>query len=118
MSRLSKFRIYIIDGGSSDNTIDIIKKYEKSISYWVSEPDAGQTQAINKGFRLATGDICTWINSDDLIFEGALWKVAKYFSEDKELEFNVGKIIIVNPPYYSLCDSSASCRKTPLQTNT
>jgi len=81
----------IIDGGSSDNTIDIIKKYEKSISYWVSEPDAGQTQAINKGFRLATGDICTWINSDDLIFEGALWKVAKYFSEDKELEFIHGK---------------------------
>ena len=59
----------IIDGGSSDGTLEIIKKYQKSISYWVSEPDAGQTHAINKGFRLSTGDICTWINSDDLILK-------------------------------------------------
>ena len=55
----------IIDGGSTDDTVDIIKKYEKYITYWVSEPDRGQSHAINKGFRIASGDIFGWINSDD-----------------------------------------------------
>lgn len=55
----------IIDGGSTDNTIDIIKKYEQYISYWVSEPDGGQSDALNKGFRKATGDLIGWQNSDD-----------------------------------------------------
>jgi len=55
----------IIDGGSTDNTVDIIKKYEKYITYWVSEPDKGQTDAINKGYQRATGDIFSWLNADD-----------------------------------------------------
>lgn len=55
----------IIDGGSTDNTVEIIKKYEKYISYWVSEPDRGQSHALNKGFRQATGALIGWQNSDD-----------------------------------------------------
>ena len=55
----------IIDAGSTDNTVEVIKKYEKYITYWVSEPDRGQSHAINKGFDIATGDILAWINSDD-----------------------------------------------------
>ncbi|WKN44448.1 glycosyltransferase family 2 protein [Tunicatimonas pelagia] len=55
----------IIDGGSTDNTVEIIKNYEKHITYWVSEPDQGQSHAINKGFKKSTGDILGWINSDD-----------------------------------------------------
>lgn len=55
----------IIDGGSTDNTIEIIKKYEKFLAYWVSEPDQGQTDAINKGYFHCTGDIFAWINADD-----------------------------------------------------
>lgn len=66
----------IIDGGSTDNTIDIIKQYEQYIDYWVSEPDGGQSQAINKGFSRATGDIYYWINSDDYLLPNALHTIA------------------------------------------
>jgi glycosyltransferase involved in cell wall biosynthesis len=55
----------IVDGGSKDETIDVIKEYERDIFYWVSEPDNGQSHAINKGFCKATGDIIAWLNSDD-----------------------------------------------------
>lgn len=55
----------IIDGGSKDETIDVIKKYERDIFYWISKPDKGQSEAINKGFCKATGDIIAWLNSDD-----------------------------------------------------
>jgi len=56
----------IIDGGSNDSTVEIIKKYEHQIAYWVSESDKGQSHAINKGFEKATGDIIGWLNSDDM----------------------------------------------------
>jgi glycosyltransferase involved in cell wall biosynthesis len=62
----------VIDGGSTDGSVDIIKKYEKNIAYWVSEPDTGQSNAINKGFAKATGVIFAWINSDDLISPSAV----------------------------------------------
>jgi len=66
----------IMDGGSSDQTIEVIKKYADWISYWVSEPDNGQSHAINKGFSLATGDILVWINSDDFLEQNSLQQVA------------------------------------------
>lgn len=56
----------IIDGGSTDETVDIIKKYEKHLTYWISEKDNGQSHAINKGFAVASGDILGWLNSDDM----------------------------------------------------
>lgn len=67
----------IIDGGSTDNTIEIIKRYEQHITYWVSEKDNGQSHAINKGFARATGDWGIWINSDDMLAPGALHKIAE-----------------------------------------
>lgn len=81
------FEYFIIDGGSSDSTIDIIKKYEKQIDYWISERDRGQTDAINKGFRKASGDIVCWINSDDLLMPGTLKEVASFFEKNKDTDF-------------------------------
>ena len=74
----------IIDGGSTDETIDIIKKYEDRITYWVSEPDKGQSDAINKGLAKCTGEIFNWINSDDYLEPGALHVIAKAFMENKD----------------------------------
>jgi glycosyltransferase involved in cell wall biosynthesis len=70
----------IIDGGSTDNTLDVIKKYEKYLKYWVSEPDNGQSHALNKGFSIATGEIYAYINSDDCLYPGTLLEVAKAFN--------------------------------------
>jgi glycosyltransferase involved in cell wall biosynthesis len=73
----------IIDGGSTDNTVEIIKKYEPWLAYWESVPDRGQSHAINKGFAHATGEIFGWLNSDDLYTLGSLRKVAASFIESK-----------------------------------
>lgn len=67
----------VIDGGSTDHTVEIIKKYEKWLAYWVSEPDRGQSHALNKGFAIASGDILAWLNSDDRYLPGALKIVAE-----------------------------------------
>ena len=69
----------VIDGGSNDNSIEILKKYQKHLSYWISEKDDGQSEAINKGLRRATGDIITWVNSDDMLQPSILSKIPLYF---------------------------------------
>jgi len=62
----------VMDGGSRDNSVDIIKKYAQWLTYWVSEPDGGQSAAINRGLNLGTGPFAGWINSDDLLCPNAL----------------------------------------------
>ena len=69
----------IIDGGSNDNSVEIIKKYEKFLAYWVSESDEGQSSAINKGFKISTGIIMAWMNSDDFFCKSAFYNVAKKY---------------------------------------
>ncbi len=74
---------FIIDGGSTDNTVDVIKKYQDKITWWISEKDRGQTDALNKGFRKSTGSILCWINSDDVLAPGCLQHVASLFQASK-----------------------------------
>jgi glycosyltransferase involved in cell wall biosynthesis len=71
----------IIDGGSTDNTIDVIRRYERHLAFWVSEPDEGQSHAINKGFKYTTGDVINWLNSDDYYQPYALKFVSEVFSD-------------------------------------
>ncbi|MBC5773495.1 glycosyltransferase [Pontibacter sp. KCTC 32443] len=81
----ANFEYIIIDGGSNDNTVEIIKKYRNYLTYWVSEKDEGQANAINKGLKLCRGDIFNWINSDDYLETGALKAVAKGFDEGADI---------------------------------
>jgi glycosyltransferase involved in cell wall biosynthesis len=86
----------IIDGGSTDNSVGIIRRYEKFLKYWVSEPDSGQSQAINKGFQHATGDIFGWLNSDDYLMPGALGVISHMFLSNPDAGAYVGAGEFVN----------------------
>jgi len=68
----------LIDGGSKDESLDIIKQYEPWLAYWVSEPDRGQSHAVNKGFAMASGEIVAWLNSDDQYLPGTLKTIAEH----------------------------------------
>lgn len=80
----------IIDGGSHDESIDIIKKYEKHISYWVSERDNSMYEAIQKGFEKSTGEIMAWINSDDMYHKNSFFTVAEIFKNISSVEWLTG----------------------------
>lgn len=88
----------IIDGKSTDNTLEIIKQHaaQDTRLQWISEADNGQSDAINKGLNMATGDIIAWLNSDDLYEEGALQKIADYFKANPDINWLFGKCKIIN----------------------
>jgi len=86
----------IIDGGSTDGSVEVIKKYEQFLTYWISEPDKGQADAIEKGFLRSKGKILAYINSDDTYLPGALFKIAKAFSRNNEADFVFGNAYIIN----------------------
>ncbi|MBP2134575.1 glycosyltransferase involved in cell wall biosynthesis [Methanomicrobium sp. W14] len=86
----------ILDGGSSDSSVEIIKKYDDFIDYWVSKPDKGQADAIYKGIKMATGDIVAYINSDDFYYPGTFFKVAEKFLEDPLSGWLTGKTVFVD----------------------
>ena len=86
------FEHIIIDGKSTDGTVEIIKKHKDKIDYWVSEPDKGLYYAMNKGIEVCTGDIIGILNSDDIYFSNALEFVNHYFSENENLDFLFGTV--------------------------
>ncbi len=86
----------IIDGGSTDNTVEVIKKYEPWLTCWVSEVDRGQSHAINKGLERASGELLGWLNSDDWYTERALFKFASAYLEDKSVGAVYGQGHIVD----------------------
>jgi glycosyltransferase involved in cell wall biosynthesis len=86
----------IVDGGSNDGTVDIIKKYESKLAWWVSEKDKGQTDAINKGFARAKGEILAWLNSDDTYEPGAVSAAVKYLRDHSEVGMVYGDCNFIN----------------------
>lgn len=88
--------LIIIDGGSSDDSIHIIKKYEPWIDYWVSEPDKGQSNAINKGLEKATGQLFNWHNADDVLMPNCLKVAAEEFIKNKDLSYVFGYLIVID----------------------
>lgn len=86
------FEIIVMDGGSTDSSVEIIKKYESHLAYWESTPDRGQAHAINKGLEKATGDLFDWLNSDDIIAPDTFWKVANAFDQNPDAYVVCGKM--------------------------
>lgn len=92
----------IMDGGSTDNTVEVIKKYEKHITHWESVKDDGQSHAINKGFKMATGDVINWINSDDYYEPSTLKTVSDAFQHPETNVFcGRSRVFGVPKPYIS-----------------
>ena len=81
----------VMDGGSRDGSVEIIRRYEASLAHWESRPDGGQYAAITAGFRRASGDILCWLNSDDKLPPRAFWKVAYVFTRWPEVEWITGR---------------------------
>jgi len=81
---------FIMDGGSTDGSLEIIRKYEDRLAGWVSEPDKGQTDAINKGFARATGDVLAWLNSDDTYEPGAVRQAVELMAQHPQISMIYG----------------------------
>jgi glycosyltransferase involved in cell wall biosynthesis len=93
--------LIVVDGGSSDGSVDIIRRHESRLAWWVSEPDRGQAHAINKGLEHATGDVVAFINSDDLYLPGGFSAVARHFSETPDCQWLCGDTLMFGDGYPS-----------------
>lgn len=90
----SNLEYIIIDGGSTDGTVDIIREYADRLTWWVSEPDEGQYAALNKGFSKASGEILGWINADDFLLPNALRTIAGIYHQLPEIQWLTSRTIV------------------------
>ncbi|HEY2030288.1 MAG TPA: glycosyltransferase family 2 protein [Myxococcales bacterium] len=90
-----KVELLVYDGGSTDGSVDILRKHERRIAYWQSQPDGGQAQAIRDGFARATGEVLSWLNSDDLLEPGALGSVSQAFAANPQVDIVYGDLLYV-----------------------
>ncbi len=74
-----QLEVIVMDGGSTDGSVDVIRSYASRLAYWQSKPDGGQSAAINEGMRRCTGDLIAWVNSDDYYWDDALWTIARAY---------------------------------------
>ena len=86
----------IVDGGSTDGSVDIIRKYADHLTYWISEPDEGQANAINKGLRRATGDWVGWQNSDDIFYPHAFSQMAQMAKKKPAADLIIGNMDLID----------------------
>jgi glycosyltransferase involved in cell wall biosynthesis len=91
----ARIEYIVIDGASTDGSVEVIKKYESKLAYWVSEKDKGQADAINKGLARATGEIIAWLNSDDYYLSGAIGAAVKVFEENPDVVLAYGDMLAV-----------------------
>lgn len=94
--RNANFEILFVDGGSTDGTMEIVERYRPRLAYCVSEPDKGQSDALRKGFEQATGDVLTWLSTDDLLLPGALSEVVNTFNCQPALSWILGNVIWID----------------------
>ena len=87
---------FVFDAGSTDSTVAILKKYSKRLSFWTSESDRGQSDAICKGWNMATGDVLAWLNTDDFYYPGALHEIGKVFGADPNIKMVCGSVALVD----------------------
>jgi glycosyltransferase involved in cell wall biosynthesis len=122
----------IIDGGSTDDSVDIIKKYEKYLFYWHSQKDQGQADAINQGLKQSSGEILGWINSDDVYVKGTFYKIVKAFNNNPDYIVVHGNRILINelgnvtgwlriPPFdpetlvYNVCSETSFWQRSAME---
>jgi glycosyltransferase involved in cell wall biosynthesis len=96
MQKNNEMEIIVMDGGSSDGSVEIIKRYKNQITYWQSQPDLGQVHAIIEGFKIATGNYLTWLNSDDILLPGSIDRHVKAFKRWPDADVYYGNHIFID----------------------
>lgn len=92
--------VIVMDGGSTDNSVEIIKKYESNITYWQSQKDNGQSAAINEGVKHAKGTFVTWLNSDDVLLDNTLFTVNEYIQANPDIDWFLGNVLWMDKKGY------------------
>jgi glycosyltransferase involved in cell wall biosynthesis len=86
----------VMDGGSIDKSVEIIQKHEADIDHWISEPDVGQSDAINRGWKQSKGDVLAWLNSDDAYLPGAISRVIEAFQKNPKVDIITSDCILID----------------------